>query len=224
MPHLPPQPDRSQIAEEELEAYDRVVRSRAAYTRRSEAGKADVFYGALLNSPTLADLLNDSVRYLVGAAARGTFSHADREWVDMVLAQELGWDAVFYGHMPDAVALGVRPEAIKALRTQRDEDLDSGRASARGVIRRVLNGTVTAESCPCRSARRARRRRVHRADLPVDHDRAADEGVRPSRLPAIRRRDRQERLQHLLDGGGPAPDVMLPSLAGYLDGLVELPR
>jgi len=48
--------------------------------------------------------------------------------------------------MPDAVAVGVRPEAIKAIRDKRDEDLTPEERQLAVFIREFARGTVTEES------------------------------------------------------------------------------
>src|SRR6202022_201477 len=85
------------------------------------------YMGAMLNSPLIMNLVSELGVVLRTRGEQGnSFAHADREWVDMVLAEEFGCWGVYYGHMLDAVAVGVRPEAIKALREGRDEDLTRG--------------------------------------------------------------------------------------------------
>src|SRR5262245_29596088 len=58
-------------------------------------------------------------------------------------AERLG---VYYAHIWDAVAAGVRPEASKAVRQGRDEDLTRDELQLAGYVRQVLHGTVTSES------------------------------------------------------------------------------
>ena len=81
-------------------------------------------WGRCLNSPLFMDLISE-----LGVVARtrgehpDSYSHAEREWADMVLSEELQAWGVYYAHIWDAVAVGVRPQAIQALRQGRDEDL-----------------------------------------------------------------------------------------------------
>lgn len=172
--HTPPQPHRSAVPPEELAAYDRVVARQKAYDYGAflqllpaehreafaeAAGVADAggecdpddrvqpYMGAMLNSPPFMDLISE-----LGVVARtrgeypDSYSHADREWVDMVICEELRAWGVYYGHIWDAVAVGVRPEAIKALRQGRDEDLTREELQLARYIRQVLHGTVTSSS------------------------------------------------------------------------------
>jgi hypothetical protein len=170
----PPQPHRDTLRPGEVEAYDRVVARQKAYDYESflklvpeehrdvlagALGLADTgaecdpdervqpYMGAMLNSPLFMELISE-----LGVVARtrgeqpGSYTHADREWVDMVLCEELGAWGVYYAHTWDAVAVGVRPEAIKALREGRDEDLTRDELQLARYVRQVAHGTVTADS------------------------------------------------------------------------------
>lgn len=118
---------------EDQAAYDSVVERQHAYDYRPFAarfpeahreavescllqaigGEADPrhevqpYMGAMLNSPQFMALLSD-----IGAVARskgdtdGSYSHADREWVDMVISEELHHWGIYYLHLLDAVASG----------------------------------------------------------------------------------------------------------------------
>jgi hypothetical protein len=172
--HIPPQPPRSEFEGQDLAAYDQVVKQQKSYNYdeflkiipaehrhavvaltgasataqdAAEADRIQPYMGAMLNSPQPMRLISD-----LGAFFRargqfpGTYTHADREWVDMVLAEELGAWGVYYTHMFDAVAVGVRIEAIRALREGRDEDLTAEEFVKAKYIRQVARGTVTPES------------------------------------------------------------------------------
>jgi hypothetical protein len=163
--HTPPQPERSEIAPEELAAYDRVVARQAAYnypeTRKlyppehllesqahdAASGRVQPYMGAMLNSPLIMDLISELGVVLRTRGEQGnSYEHKDREWVDMVLGEELQAWGVYYGHMLDAAAVGVRPEALQALREGRDEDLTRDELQLARYIRQVVRGTVTPES------------------------------------------------------------------------------
>jgi hypothetical protein len=81
--------------------------------------------------------------------SRGAFpdgmKNADREWVDMVVCDEVKCWWVLYVHAPDAIAVGVRPEAILALVEGRYEDLTPDEREKERFIRAVINGTMTGE-------------------------------------------------------------------------------
>jgi hypothetical protein len=171
-PHTPPQPRREDVLPEEREAYDRVVARQKSYDYATFAKIApeehrelfedillnapgdvgdDVrvqpYMGSMLNSPLIMNLISELGVVLRTRGDQGnSYEHKDREWVDMVLAEEFNAWGVYYTHMWDAVAVGVRPEAIKALREGRDEDLTREELQLARYIRQVARGTVTTES------------------------------------------------------------------------------
>jgi len=102
------------------------------------------YFGALLGSPLIADLISElGVVMRTRGEHADSHSQADREWVDMVLCQELGCNWVIYVHSPDALAVGVRAEAIQALRAGRDDLLTADERAKAEYIRAVIAGTVT---------------------------------------------------------------------------------
>jgi alkylhydroperoxidase family enzyme len=145
MPRPPQQPGTSEFtAAEDIAAYELLI---ARYRRDPDQPADEVpvspYFGALLNAPTFAAALGRLGTLVRTAGDReGTYSHLDRELVDQVLAPYLGTNVVMKTHVPDALAVGVRLEAIDALRAGRDEDLtDDERLLAR-YIRQVVDGSV----------------------------------------------------------------------------------
>jgi hypothetical protein len=109
--------------------------------------KAGHYFGALLNSPRFA-LNRAQFSTLIRTAGErpGTYSHADREVVDQVLAALLGTNYFLSMHISDAVAAGVRLEAIVAIRDGRDQDLTEDELLLATYIRQVATGTVKDET------------------------------------------------------------------------------
>jgi hypothetical protein len=64
----------------------------------------------------------------------------------MVLSAFMGTNIHMPGHMPDAIAVGVRPEAIKAIRSGRDQDLTEDELLLATYIRQVVSGSTTEET------------------------------------------------------------------------------
>jgi hypothetical protein len=155
-PRLPAPED---IRPEERAAYDRVVARQEGY-RYDEFAKLlgsatpslpgteiQPYFAALLNSPLIADHISElGVVYRTRGEAPGSYTHADREWIDMVLAIELGMDFICFAHLLDAVAQGVRPLAVRALLDGREDRLERGELVLTQYIRQVVRGTVTRES------------------------------------------------------------------------------
>src|ERR1700761_5051069 len=114
------QAHRGTFSGTELENYDsvieRMVRMRSTIPEvapqfDAEIGAPDIgeYWGALLHSPPLAALTIGMGRFVRTAADRGdTYSHADREFVDQVLAADWKTNVVQGHHVPDAVSTGVR--------------------------------------------------------------------------------------------------------------------
>jgi hypothetical protein len=103
------------------------------------------YFGALLNSPPLAAGLVQLGRAVREGGRRGAHSDAERELVDIVYSVDFGYNAILYLHIPDILACGVRPEAIEALRSGREERLDAGERQIVAHARAVAGGTVTDE-------------------------------------------------------------------------------
>lgn len=150
--HLLVQPDRNSVRPDELKAYDRVVgrqtfygysKGTPGYERRKEGEEAGPYFGVLLNAPLVADHLSElGVYYRTRGEYPNSFSHADREWVDVVLGEYLGFN--MWGHIVDAVAVGVRPEAIYAVLEHRDDDLTHDERMLAQYIRRLADGALEA--------------------------------------------------------------------------------
>jgi hypothetical protein len=172
-PHTPVQPARDTFDGAELGAYDHVVERQLAYdypaflamvpaehqrafqnaTLNPAGAEADPrhrvqpYMGAMLNSPEIMDHISELGVLYRNAGERGDgYAHADREWIDMVLGQELECWGVFYAHMLDGVSNGLRTQALRALRSGRDEELTPEELIKARHIRQVVRGTVTPES------------------------------------------------------------------------------
>jgi hypothetical protein len=160
MSWTPPTPAREQFRDDELAAYDRVVAQQKAYNyapfaatflheevREAFPGdRLQPYFAAMLNSPLISAGMSDlGVVYRTRGERPDGMSHADREWVDMVLCEELGCWWVLYVHAPDAMAVGVRPQAILALLEGRSQDLEPLEREKELFIRAVITGTMTAE-------------------------------------------------------------------------------
>jgi hypothetical protein len=146
MSKRPFQPAREDVRPEELEAYDRVIARQTGYGYGRPVGQeAGPYFGALLQAPLIADHLSElGVYYRTRGEGPGSFTHADREWTDMVIGKEIS-PAILYGHMLDAVASGVRPEAIKALYEDHDEKLTAEELQLAQYIRHFIAGNVSSE-------------------------------------------------------------------------------
>lgn len=148
------QPDRSTVRPEELEAYDRVVARQAsygygqassfAYDHRPPAEITGPYFGALLASPWIADHISElGVIYRTRGEFPGSYAHKDREWIDIVVGLEMGFN--MWGHHADGMAVGVEPLDVIALHEGRDWDLSPELQPLTAYIRAVVRGQVTDE-------------------------------------------------------------------------------
>ncbi|HVY85580.1 MAG TPA: hypothetical protein VG943_10635 [Caulobacterales bacterium] len=149
MSRPPKQPRRETIPKEEHPAYDSVVRRFRAWYKAGDAPPEEHFevgtyFGALLNSPPMCALASQMGAFFRDVGNRpGSYSHADREFVDQVLAAEFKSNVVQNVHIIDAVKSGVRIEAIEALRNKRDDALNEDELLLAKYIRQVVRGKVT---------------------------------------------------------------------------------
>lgn len=137
-------PSADEVAPEELPDYSSVVeRTSRIHGPEGSAGK---YFGALLNSPPLAAALAQLATRLRQGQLRGTYTDAERELMDIALAVELGSNAILPIHIPDALAVGVRPEAVEGLLEHDEHALTPDEREIVHYARQVVAGTVTDES------------------------------------------------------------------------------
>lgn len=148
---LPAQPQRADLPPEERDAYDRVVARQRDYGLAQsgdlEDDRVQPYYGALLNSPLIANHISELAAIFRSRGETGaSYSYADREFADLVTGRAMGYNLMFHAHLLDGAALGVRTGAMKAVWEQRDEDLNDDERSLAQYIRAVVTGTVSEES------------------------------------------------------------------------------
>ena len=156
----PPLPDRAELRDDELAAYDAVVERQTAYgyaefvkrfrhpevLRAFPGDRLQPYFAALLNSPLIAAGMSDlGAVYRRAGDHAGGMRHSDREWADMVMCTELAVNWVVYVHAADAAAVGVRPEAILAIVRGDDDALTADERLLADFIRAVARGTMTGE-------------------------------------------------------------------------------
>lgn len=145
MPWPPRQPRRDEIPLEDLPAYAEVL-LRAKPRQDVDPETNGGIYGSFLLAPRMAAGFSS-----VGSAMRTNsnrddgYTHAEREWVDQVLSARMKTNVLQGMHLPDAIAVGIRPEAIAALRAGRDEELTDEERQLTEFIDCVLEGRMTAE-------------------------------------------------------------------------------
>jgi hypothetical protein len=154
MPRPPQAPARDEVPDHDREAYDMVVGRNIA----KFGGTLPPYHAALLNSPPFGAALNQLGRLARTAGERpDTYTHAQREFVDQVLSADWGTNVVQSLHIPDALAVGVRLEAIEALRSGDETRLTDDERQLAAYIRAVVGGTVTDEMYEAMEERLGRR-------------------------------------------------------------------
>jgi hypothetical protein len=141
----PARPDRSQIKSEDLESYDYVIERLGSLTEEYRTSGPGAYHGALLNAPQAAAALNRLGAVARTGSLRGSYSDAERELADVVLSVDLGYNGVLPIHLPDMFAVGVRPDAIDAIRSGRESELQPDERQLVEYVRAVANGRVTDE-------------------------------------------------------------------------------
>ena len=142
---LPPPPPRGRIEKSDLPAYDGVV-ERQAKLWSGAPTDSNAYFGALLNSPPLAAAMVQLGAVYRTGSLRGSYTDADRELVDVVLGVDLDYNTILKLHLPDMIAVGVRLEAIEAIRAG---ELDHCTEAERQIVdytRQALGGRVTDDS------------------------------------------------------------------------------
>jgi hypothetical protein len=214
----PPLPDPADIRPEERAAYDRVVARQQGYrydefakllgseTPSLPGNEIQPYFAALLNSPLLADHISElGVVYRTRGEAPGSYTHADREWIDMVLAVELDMLFICFAHVLDAVAQGVRPLAVRALLDGRDDQLEPEELVRTQYIRQVVRGTVTPESWAAIVNRLGMRGAVEFTGF-VAHLQMTIRLQQAFGIQDVTRAQLDELLQRIIDGTAELPD------------------
>jgi len=132
----PSAPPRSEIRPEELEAYDQVI----------ERGGSQI-YEPLLNSPEIGRHMSMLSKNFRSSETRGGMSNKDREWLAMLIFHD--FDLTNHGfeeHLKDALMHGIRPEALKAIWEEQEEQLTGDERLLTDYIRQVCSSTVTDET------------------------------------------------------------------------------
>ena len=152
MSRPPREVQRSEVRRQELEFYDAVVKRSSSPGRRfaQEAAEGEErydYYRLMLASPEMSYHLSHMGRLVRSVGlGEGSYSHYDREFADQVLCPLLGTNLVLRTHIPDAVRVGVRIEAIEALQNGRDENLTEDESAAATFVRQIALLEMTDET------------------------------------------------------------------------------
>jgi hypothetical protein len=152
MERPPSQPRRESFDADDHPAYDSIVQRFRQWYQAGDAPPEEHFevgtyFGALLNSPKMCALASQMGTFFrsIGNGS-DSYSHADREFVDQVLSNELKTNVVQNIHIIDAVKSGVRIEAIEALRHGALDKLNEDERLLDSYIRKTVRGTMDNET------------------------------------------------------------------------------
>ncbi|MEB3031795.1 carboxymuconolactone decarboxylase family protein [[Mycobacterium] nativiensis] len=133
------------MADDELADYD-FVEARTRTIEYEQFNTPARYFSALLTSPPVAAQCVRMGQLARRGQLRGSYTDAERELVDVVLGTDLGYNSIFTVHLPDAIAVGVRPEAILAIRSGDESELTDDERQIAAWARQVVSGSVTDES------------------------------------------------------------------------------
>src|SRR5258706_611755 len=140
---------RSEIPPSERDRYDLVVQRQRMHQGVADGEKLALgpYHAALASAPALGALISELGRTVRERGdVPGSYSHADREFADQVLAADARWDGFTMMHTLDGVSAGVRIEAMAAIRAGHEEDLTADERLLATYIRQVVSGTVQDET------------------------------------------------------------------------------
>jgi hypothetical protein len=143
MARPPKQLQRAEVSPEERVYWDRAIRRRTGDPVPDEFDLG-TYFGGLGASPPVCAIASEMGTFVRNCGNRPfTYTHAQREFVDQILCKDMGTNNVLYSHILDAVSAGVRLEAIRAIRENREEEVfnDEEKLLAK-FIRQVMSGTV----------------------------------------------------------------------------------
>lgn len=164
---LLPAPERSSLPEAELEDYDAMTGWLALLDGgdRADYPGSEVFR-AMLHSPPVARAVRDLGAAILGGAG-GRVPPQFHQFADIVISLELhstrprdgsGCELrVLFNHLPEAVRVGVRPAAIRALLDANEAELTEEEALCAVFVRGVLHGNLSDETRGAMEVRLGRR-------------------------------------------------------------------
>lgn len=130
-------PDESEFIGDDLEAYDQLP----PWRKGDEAGP---YWGTILHAPAFA-LHRQQFSTLIRTAGErtNTYTHRQRELVDQALSAVVKDNHVYPLHVGDAIAAGVAPGTIAAIRGDRWDELDPEDRLLVTYVKEVVTGTVS---------------------------------------------------------------------------------
>jgi hypothetical protein len=151
---LPGLADPSTIPDDELDDYEVAIERVQKYSPGNPVADARMkvdgqpyalpYWTAWTHTPRLLSTLLPSGQALVAIEGLpGHIRQTDHELIDLVIGFDTGYWGLHAGHTPNAIAAGVRVEAIEALADGREDLLTDDERQQVEFIRAVHNGGMT---------------------------------------------------------------------------------
>jgi hypothetical protein len=164
-PRIPGRPVRDDLPEDQVEAWDQfserlrgiqVSKFDNKYRHRIAAG-----YFGLMETPALSQVLLRGGRLTMAHQGKaGSFTAYDHEMIDLVLSFDAGHWGLVANHVAFAIASGISPETVEALRDGRESELADDDQKLVAFIRGVRDGHVSDENYDYMISRLGSRRGV----------------------------------------------------------------
>lgn len=197
-------PERSDVAPDELELYDGVVER--LMRNRPDGSMLVGYFGALLHSPPFAASISHWGSLVRSRGERDdSYSHVEREFVDMILSFDSGYNAFLRSHLMDAIAVGVRIEAVEALRSGDEDALTDDERQIVEYVRGVVGGTVSNEMWDAMVQRLGLRGAIEFTTF-ISFLQASLRVHQAFGVPAVSDDELEAMLRTLKDGTEPLPD------------------
>lgn len=143
MSRCPSRPARDAVPADERADYDFIVDRFRTVDLDDTTTVQNQFDAMLVSPPLAADLSRFGKKLMKLGGRAGTWSFADHEFIDCVLALDLGYHGFLAFHAPQAVAEGVRPEALRAVRSGDLDRLTDDERLCADFIRAAAHGAMT---------------------------------------------------------------------------------
>jgi len=146
MPRPVPPVTADEFSGEERKLYEQITQI-SMHGIPIEKFRLNAWMGSLLYWPEYTKNRMELSRLLLTIPERpGSYSHADREWADMVLSTHLNTNVVMRTHLADAIGAGVRADAIAAIRSGNEDELTTNEKLLADFCRQIVDGKVTDQS------------------------------------------------------------------------------
>jgi hypothetical protein len=156
-----PEPERAYFDALAASVFGKDVTS-AAWIAQDDQPVGEGYFGVLLHWPKYADNRRELSAIVRSPSDQAdSYSYKDREFISIVLHKHLASNCTMSGHLDDAIASGVRLDAIEAIRRGVDDQLTEDEALLAEYIREVADGAVHDDTWDKMERRNGTRALIH---------------------------------------------------------------